>query len=232
MRHTCGSHPEQYVDRWAPGSAPIGLAVLIHGGYWRGSFGADLMEPLAADLTARGWNVANIEYRRVGRAGGYPTTLQDATAAVTFAIGAAPSEHRIVLIGHSVGGELALLNARLAHLVLALAPVTDVRRTFDEDLGEQAAIEFIGATPEQNPDAYATASPRYQLPVGRPVLITHGLDDARVPVAHSRDYRDAAIRHGDNIELREYARLPHGEQINPTSEHWAHAAEWLAEQPI
>ncbi len=232
MRHAYGSHPEQYVDRWAPSSPCIGLAVLIHGGYWRGTFGADLMDPLAADLAARGWDVANIEYRRIGRDGGYPETLEDATAAVSFAVRETSARKRIVLIGHSVGGELALLNARQAHLVLALSPVTDVRRTFDEGLGEDAAIEFIGATPEENPDAYCMASPRYQLPVGRPVLITHGLDDVRVPAAHSRDYRDAALRDGDSVELREYHRLPHGEQINPAAEHWAAAVEWLTSQPI
>lgn len=109
------------------------------------------MDPLAADLAARGWDVANIEYRRVGRDGGYPETLEDATAAVSFAVRETSARKRIVLIGHSVGGELALLNARQAHLVLALSPVTDVRRTFDEGLGEDAAIEFIGATPEENP---------------------------------------------------------------------------------
>lgn len=54
----------------------------------------------------------------------------------------------------------------------------------------------------------------------------------RVPAAHSRDYRDAAIRDGDSVELREYQGLPHGEQINPAAEHWADAVEWLTSQPI
>ena len=230
VRRAYGSHPDQYVDVWAAsGSARKGLAVVVHGGYWRAAFTAATTLALAADLFARDWDVANIEYRRVGAGGGYPTILEDASAAIALAVrehgGAAA---RVVLVGHSVGGELALLNASQADAVLGLAPVTDVVRTFREGLGDNAAAEFIAAGPDQAPQAYEAASPRWRLPVGRPVLITYGVDDARVPVQHSRDYRAAASARGDQVELREYSRLPHGDQIDPSAPHWPGAAEWLA----
>ncbi|MGL6236540.1 MAG: alpha/beta hydrolase family protein [Segniliparus sp.] len=229
IRRPYGSDPSQYVDLWtAGGPSPKGLAVVVHGGYWRAAFTAATTLPLAADLFERGWDVANVEYRRVGAGGGYPATLEDAAAAIGLAV----DEHkradaRVALIGHSVGGELALLNAARADVVLGLAPVTDVVRIFREGLGDNAAVEFIKEGPDREPAAYKAASPRWQLPTRTPVLITHGADDARVPIQHSRDYRAAAEACGDHVELREYALLAHGDQINPAAPHWPDAAKWI-----
>jgi len=233
MRYLYGADAEQqYVDTWTSPSAR-GLAILVHGGYWRSTFGAQVMEPLVADLVGRGWDVANVEYRRVGSGGGYPVTLEDAAAGIEYASRTrADTVERVVLVGHSVGGELSLLNAAHADLVLALAPVTDVLRTYDEDLGESAAVAFMGASPAQNPDGYRAASPRWQLPVATPVLITHGVDDERVPVEHSRSYRDAAIESGCDVELREFSRLPHGDQIDPAGPHWLDAVTWLTTKSL
>ena len=44
----------------------VELTALIHGGFWRDTYGADLMKPLACDLLERGHPVANLEYRRLG----------------------------------------------------------------------------------------------------------------------------------------------------------------------
>lgn len=44
----------------------VELIALIHGGFWRDTYGADLMKPLACELLARGHPVANLEYRRLG----------------------------------------------------------------------------------------------------------------------------------------------------------------------
>ncbi|BAX95639.1 putative lipase/esterase [Mycobacteroides stephanolepidis] len=223
---------QQYVDMWASQSAR-GLAILVHGGYWRSTYSADVMEPLIADLVARGWDVANVEYRRVGSGGGYPITLQDAAAGIECAVRTrANSVERTALVGHSVGGELSLLNAKQVDLVLALAPVTDVRRTFDEDLGDSAAGPFMGATPGEDPAGYQLASPRWQLPITTPVLITHGVDDDRVPIEHSRSYRDAAVESGCDVELREFENLPHGDEIDPNGPHWLDAVVWLTTKPL
>ncbi|MFD6197887.1 alpha/beta hydrolase family protein [Mycobacteriaceae bacterium NPDC060252] len=223
---------QQYVDTWTSQSARD-LAILVHGGYWRSTYGAQVMEPLVADLVARGWDVANIEYRRVGSGGGYPVTLQDAEAGIECAVRTrANTVERTALVGHSVGGQLSLLNATHVDLVLTLAPVTDVQLTFDEDLGESAAAAFMGAAPSEDAASYQHASPRWQLPVSVPVLITHGVDDNRVPVEHSRSYRDAAVECGCDVELREFDSLAHGEEIDPNGPHWLDAVAWLATKSL
>ena len=67
-----------------PAAAPLPVAVVLHGGFWRAQYGRKLMRPLCADLAGRGWAAFNVEYRRLGRlsGGGYPRTLDDVAAAV------------------------------------------------------------------------------------------------------------------------------------------------------
>ena len=57
---------------------PWPCVVLLHGGFWRTGWDRTLMTPLALDLAARGIAAWNVEYRRVGQAGGgWPGTLED-----------------------------------------------------------------------------------------------------------------------------------------------------------
>ena len=77
MKHRYGDGSSQYGELFLPpdgGDGPFPVAVVIHGGFWKAQYGAELGAPLAADLAARGWTAANVEYRRVGGGGGWPTT--------------------------------------------------------------------------------------------------------------------------------------------------------------
>jgi acetyl esterase/lipase len=223
VRSTVGSYgpdPQQHVTLW-PGGA-TGTILLIHGGYWRARFSAELMLPLVAPLRERGWTVANAEYRRVGTGGGWPATVQDAADAVDLVRATAPGP--LVLVGHSVGGQLALLHAARADAVVALAPVTDLVRGFAEGIGEDAVIGFMGATPEEDPAGYAAASPLSLAPP-RPALVVHGADDARVPIEHTRDY----VAAHPEVELHEHAELSHLALIDPAAPHWPGVHTWLSE---
>ena len=223
--HEYGPDPQQHVAFWGaqPGS-PRGSIVLLHGGYWRARFTADLMLPLVEPLLDRGWAVANVEYRRVGTGGGWPATVEDAGSAIDLAHSTTPAP--VVLVGHSVGGQLALLYAGRADAVVALAPVTDLARGYAEGIGEDAVIDFMARTPEEDPAAYAAASPSASTPPC-PVLVVHGADDARVPVAHTRDYVARARAAGAAITLQEHPELSHLALIDPAAPHWAGVHEWL-----
>src|SRR4051794_41810520 len=72
MRHRYGSHFHQFADLLQPseGSGPFPVAVVLHGGFWREQHSLDLTDDLARDLARRGWAAWNVEYRRVGDAGG------------------------------------------------------------------------------------------------------------------------------------------------------------------
>ena len=106
------------------------------------------MDPMAYDLTQRGFATLNLEYRRTGEAvGGWPGTLLDIVEAWNHVSNLAQDEpldlSRLTLLGHSAGGHLALwvagqhnippaslfsassLNIPI-HRVMSLAGVTDL----------------------------------------------------------------------------------------------------------
>src|SRR6266705_1128791 len=124
IRLAYGSEYLQFGDLYwpnRPGPHPTGI--LIYGGYWRARYGLDLMPGLAEDLATRGYAGWNIEYRRVGNpGGGWPGTMLDVALATDYLRRLAPTYaldlQRVVAIGHSAGGHLALWLAarpRIAH---------------------------------------------------------------------------------------------------------------------
>ncbi|MFJ6419289.1 alpha/beta hydrolase family protein [Paeniglutamicibacter sp. NPDC091659] len=227
-----GPDPEQLIFLLPPfpGTGVRGVVILVHGGYWRARLDASLMDALALDLSVAGWAVANVEYRRGGNGGGWPGTLQDVRTAVAAVETSGWTEGYAgprILMGHSVGGQLALLAGDLVDGVVALAPVTDVVRTHVEGLGEGAAQEFFGATPQERPEVYHEASPLAVLPPSAPVLVVHGENDDRVPVAHSRDYFRAALLADGPVSLQVFPALGHLEAIDPKAVHWAGVLAWM-----
>src|SRR5579862_5504254 len=113
-----GSDPNQFVDLRLPAAAakntgPFPLVINIHGGYWRAKYNLDHAGHLCAALTARGLATANLEYRRVGNDGGaWPGTFSDIRSAYQFLVQNAQAHNldsrRVVVMGHSAGGQLAL----------------------------------------------------------------------------------------------------------------------------
>ena len=228
-----GAHADQVLELSAPAGPQRGVAVLVHGGYWRPAFTRELMAPMAADLLARGWAVVDLEYRRGRASGGLRATLDDARDGIAAAV----SEVRargwsgpVVGVGHSVGGQLVLLHPAGLDAVVALAPVTDLARTRAERLGDDAVRELVDEGPEEDPDLYAAASPVEHVPVGCPVLVVHGRGDDRVPLAHSQDFVARARAAGDQVELRVLDGVDHRSLIDPGQPWWPGVVAWMAEQ--
>src|SRR4051794_11501375 len=185
-QHRYGPSRQNRCDLYVPrdGDGPHPVVVLIRGGYWRATYGKIVMKPLAADLVRRGYAAWNIEYRRIGRrqGGGYPTTFDDVAAAIDHL--ATLDDHRLDLddvtfLGHSAGGHLALWaasrdgDARLEPArVVAQAPITNL-----VSVG-QAAWALMGGEPRELTERYAESDPIQLLPVGKPLLLLHGVDDA------------------------------------------------------
>jgi acetyl esterase/lipase len=233
-RHHHGPGPDRWADLRLPeGPGPHPVAVLIHGGFWRMPWGADLMHALAGDLHRRGWATWNIEYRRLGApGGGWPGTLEDAAAAVDAlpaAGGAALDPGRVVAVGHSAGGHLALWLATRGGIsaVVGLAAVSDLVEAARLGLGGGAVGELLGGTPEQQPERYRAASPRERLPLGVPQLLVHGDRDDRVPVEQSVEYARAARAAGDPVDLAVIPGAGHPELVEPRAEGWRAVAAWL-----
>src|SRR5258705_9819055 len=121
-----GSAPSQVAELFLPkGKGPYPVVVLLHGGCFLQQFeGFPQTSGLAADLAGRGYAVWNVEYRKLGEAGaGYPGTFQDVATAVDRLRAEAPKHDldlkRVIAIGHSAGGHLALWAASRGRLPAA-----------------------------------------------------------------------------------------------------------------
>jgi acetyl esterase/lipase len=237
-----GDEDSNVADLHLPaGNGPFPLVVLVHGGFWRAAFDRTLMTPLAEDLVGRGWAAWNIEYRRVGQAGGgWPGTFDDVARAVDVLAELEGEGHpidldRIVTVGHSAGGHLALWAAASCALgtrgAVSQAGVVDLVAADRDGLGNGAAAELLGGHHDEVPDRYHLASPLVRLPLGVRQLLVHGTDDDRVPIGQSRVYAEAAASAGDTIELVELDGVGHFEVIDPTHAAWAAVTtrlDWLS----
>lgn len=92
---------------------PNPVVVLIHGGCWQSMADRRYMSSLAARLTESGWATWNVEFRPIDvEGGGWPGTFLDVAAAVDHVRRLARSHGldagRVVVLGHSSGGHLAL----------------------------------------------------------------------------------------------------------------------------
>lgn len=179
---------------------------MLHGGSWKATYNLTHLGHLCEALRDVEIATFNVEYRRVGDpGGGWPGSLEDVLLAVDHA---QTLTRRLVLVGHSAGGHLALLAAaRTGVPVVALAAVSDPA-TWEND----AVAAFFGADPP------AEASPLAQLPLGVPCVLIHGTDDDVVPFEQSRRYGEAA---GGEAELIRLEGAGHFEPIDPQSREWS-----------
>jgi acetyl esterase/lipase len=252
--HSYGEHRDQFGELTLPaGAGPFPVAGLIHGGFWRERYDLRLEDALVADLASRGWAAWNLEYRRLGRrsGGGWPATFEDVIAGIdALADVDVPLDlERVVAIGHSAGGHLALWAAASAksrvaataagsratsessdepHVLLAgavsQAGVADLREAARLGLSDSAAEALLGGSPDEVPERYDAASPIDRLPLGIPQLLVHGDADENVPVSLSRRYAERA---GDACALVELPGGGHFEHLDPGSDAWRAVTDWL-----
>ncbi|WZH36302.1 MAG: prolyl oligopeptidase family serine peptidase [Microbacterium enclense] len=217
-----GSHPDQWMRIDGDVSADV-CVCFVHGGYWRPRYTAELMEPLTKRVASLDMAAVNIEYRREADA---EAMQADVRTALRRAAGAFPRASRVV-VGHSAGGQLALVSADEADLIIALAPVTDLRGGYAAGIGSNAVADLLGGSPLEHPAAYDTATPR---PSAVPTLLVHGIDDDRVPVSHSRSFADLARRTEAAVDYFEFAQLDHMLLIDPDAPHWPSAWAWMRQR--
>jgi acetyl esterase/lipase len=215
-----GPDPSQFCELFRPAGEPAGVALVLHGGFWRARYDRTLMHPLCRDLAARGWAAGNVEYRRLGAGGGVPATLEDVVAAAA-ALPAAGT--RRVAVGHSAGGHLAAYLASRAPLdgVVSQAGVLDLALARELGLSDGVAAEFLGGAP------LADASPIERLPLRTRVLLTHGGRDDIVPLVMSERFAAAARAAGDEVTLVVEPGEDHYGHLDPANALWRAVIAWL-----
>lgn len=227
-----GSDSNQFFDlRWPSVRAPqagFPLVINIHGGFWRARYDLAHAGHLCAALTNRGLVTANLEYRRVGNeGGGWPGTFADICQAHDFLVEQAQEYKvdagRIVIMGHSAGGQLALcLAARRPQVraAISLAGVVDLQRAYELHLSHDAVVEFLGGAPSEVPERYRDADPmRFSVSNVRQVLI-HGPVDEVVPAEFSRAYVAHKKKKKETVGIVEILAAGHYDLIDPWTDAW------------
>ncbi|WP_201453347.1 alpha/beta hydrolase family protein [Rhodococcus sp. T7] len=228
-----GDDPDQRAELRVPdGAGPFPVAVLIHGGYWRPRWEFDLMDRLAVDLRARGYVTLNVEYRRPAEKR-WAAMTSDVAAALQAA-GSAPEVDpgRVVILGHSAGGQLALRAAADAvadraavrpALAVSLAGVLNLRLADDRRLGEGAVATAVGGHWAEDRATYERSSPLHRLPLGVPQLVACAVGDEPDLLEMSREYHATAAETPDDVTLIE-GPGDHFAVIDPASEIWRRIA--------
>lgn len=224
-----GSLANQFGDLRLPkGNGPFPVAINLHGGFWRAKY--DLLHAghLCAALSSRGIATWNLEYRRVGNSGGgWPGTFEDILNGYRFIPQIARrfqlNPERIVVIGHSAGGHLALCLAAhepsVTHAI-SLAGVVDLKRAFELHLSNDAVVEFLGGKPEEVGDHYREADPMLLHVSHASQVLVHGDKDEIVLPEFSRRYVDVKKKSGESAALIEISKADHFDLIDPRSAAW------------
>jgi acetyl esterase/lipase len=224
-----GSDPDQWGELRLPEAddrPPV--AVLIHGGYWRAVWAADLMDALAIDLAGRGFATWNLEYRRPDPHG-WDTTTVDVASGLAALSDLDVDADRVAVLGHSAGGQLAFRAAadtgRVA-LAVSLAGVLDLAEGYRRGVGTGAVAAALGGSPASVPERYAASDPMARLPLRVPQLVVQGRDDDPDLVDNGRRYARAARAAGDEVT---YLERPgdHFAVIDPATDIWRATVEQL-----
>jgi len=235
-----GREPLQYGELRLPkGRGPHPVVVVVHGGCWFSQYTVSHIRSFAGALTEAGFATWAIEYRRVGDAGGgWPGTFQDVARGVDH-LREMAREHRldlgrVVFVGHSAGGQLALWLAGRPRLnkhselytprplrprgAVSLAGINNLF-----DFGprcDEAVSKLLGGPVKAVPQRYYETSPSEFLPLGVPQWLIHGALDKIVPLEQSTRYRDAGVRRGDRVRLTVLNSAGHFDLIAPGSTAW------------
>ena len=218
-------YPETVMDIYRPvGKGPFPAVIVIHGGGWTSGTKAAMQGNWVSRYLAKGFVVANVEYR-LAPAAKAPAAVEDALTAANFFVDNAAKygadAKRIVVTGGSAGGHLALMvgmattDAKAGKPVKVAAIVnfygiTDV----DAQLHGAGRREYATTWVPDGPDRTALAkrlSPmnyvRKDLP---PILTIHGDADATVPYEHGVNLTKALKKAGATTELITVPQGPHG----------------------
>ena len=241
-----GDDSSEYGDLRVPvGRGPHPVVVLIHGGCFKAAYASNTgLGAMADALTAGGIATWNVEYRRLGQpGGGWPGTYLDVGKAVDHLRTLAEPYHldlsRVVIVGHSAGGHLAMW-AAARHRIPPASPlhandplkvrgVVDLAGPLDmtaniagyQTLCRDTVItSLLGGTPTTVPEHYALASPIALLPLGTPQVIVVGTYEEYVPLPFAQAYTRAAALAGDSVRLVVVPDAGHFEIASPRTPVW------------
>ncbi len=239
-----GEGPHAFGELYRPGGpGPHPVVVLIHGGCWRSIADVSYVSRLGRSLAEAGWVVWSLEFRRIDQDGGaWPGILEDVAAGADHLRALAPEFdldlERVVAVGHSSGGHLALWLAGRRRLpadapggprlrrddplpvagvvgLAAIADLVDFHHRGGGGCGPASVESLLDAPLAEAATRLSLTSPDALLPLGVPQLLVTGALDETVPADHGAAWVDAARAAGDDARLLTPAGAGHFEVVAP-----------------
>jgi acetyl esterase/lipase len=242
-----GDDPLQFGELRLPktkGKHPV--VIVVHGGCWFAEYDLHHLAAFSEALTKLGVATWTIEYRRIGHKGGaWPGTFQDVAQATDY-LREVARQHpldlkRVIALGHSAGGQLALWLAARKNLpktsvlyaanplpltgVVSLAGISDLKKYRPNC--DDSVNKLLGGAPEQFAERYQQTSPIELLPLKVPMRLIHGAKDRIVPLELGKEFEAAARQKGDDVTLTTPDAAGHFDLISPVSEVWVTVATSL-----
>lgn len=234
------------------GAGPFPVAILVHGGGWtsgsksgsdKPGSGSDIT-PWFATFTDAGCVWFSIDYRTLPTHR-WPAQLDDTLTAIRWVkvhaaeYGGDPS--RIVIVGHSAGGHIALHAAVVGEgdarvqAAIGYAAVSDLE--FDAQVRSGASTGLQGLfniprdlTPETRKILFDGSPAKHIKPGLPPMLLLHGDADRTVNIAMTRSFEEKMLAAGNVCDVIVLPRAPHGlltwDKFLPT--YRQQVADWLA----
>ncbi|ART73506.1 alpha/beta hydrolase [Mycobacterium dioxanotrophicus] len=218
----------------------IPLVVLIHGGAWQSTLGANVFDGLARELAGRGFAVYNVEYRRIGSGGGWPNTFRDVAHALDNIIEVDRKYPQLttddeLVVGHSAGAQLAVWAGTRKNLkaneegarpvfrptrVISLAGPLDM--VYAANHGDDHIVTVLGGRPSEVPDRYASVDPIQNIDPTVPVIALHGTRDTVVAPANSQRYVAAVKQRGGRAAVELLPGDTHTSIVSARSPNYQH----------
>lgn len=213
---------EGKADLYLPPSSkgPSSLLINIHGGGW--NHGTKEGQGGFSSFFKSGFAVANIEYRLTGKATA-PAAVEDARCALIYLIKNAKELNidinKIVIMGGSAGGHLALMTGLLGnnHLFDTQCPgvenikvmaiidkygITDVWDwAYGKNITSKSATNWLGSRSKDEAFARSVSPVNYITSKSPPVFIVHGDADPTVPYQQSVDLHKKLLEAGVKTEF-------------------------------
>jgi acetyl esterase/lipase len=226
----------QLIQKASEHTSPV--VIVIHGGYWKDNHSLDTYATSAIVEYLKSFDVAiwNLEYRRMESSGvnskaPWPAVHEDVGNGIDFLQTIANDEKldlsRILVIGHSAGGHLAvwagcrgkisstsvLFKSMAVEInnVLSIAGVLNISRCDDIDQPEQVT-RLMGGTFKQFPERYQACDPNLLQNPSLDLTIVHGNKDSCVGITQATNFGDASNRTIEKILMPDadhFSMLPH-----------------------
>jgi acetyl esterase/lipase len=199
---------------------PTAIVINIHGGGW--NHGVKESQTGFSTFFKNGMAVANIEYRLTGQATA-PAAIEDARCALIYVIKNAKTlnvdVNKIIIMGGSAGGHLALMAGLLANdpkfdtncsgvenikvaAIINKYGITDVWDwAYGKEITSKSARNWLGKYAKDSAFAASVSPIHYVTKNSPPTFIVHGDADPTVPYQHSVELYNKLKKLGVTTEM-------------------------------